>query len=436
MFGKARKAWAWGILVIPDFLLLYLALFAALVIRFGEWPDAIRWMAHIRVFSPVFILWLLVFFIHGLFEAKTLRRFGSLLFNAVSAMVVNVLIAIVYFYIQPNFVLTPRRVLLIDAVLTLGLIISWHIVIQALLKRRFTQGVFILSKTNELSDLVHEIRVNPYLGFVITEQLTPETLDTNAIPDNAVIVFPDGMAAQPSVLQKLYTLRTRGVTFTYHRDFYEDLLRRITLSELGEEWFLENIDYQHKRLYNLLKRTIDICAGLFGFIVYVISYPFFAALIVTTSPGSALFKQLRVGQHGRIFRVYKYRTMSGGVTDTWTIPNDPRITRVGRILRKLRIDELPQCINLLRGEMSLVGPRPEQVHIVEKLRSQIPFFDERHLVKPGITGWAQLNVYAGSLEETKLKLQYDLYYIKNRSLLFDLEIMLKTIYYIFTWSGR
>jgi lipopolysaccharide/colanic/teichoic acid biosynthesis glycosyltransferase len=128
--------------------------------------------------------------------------------------------------------------------------------------------------------------------------------------------------------------------------------------------------------------------------------------------------------------------MSGGPTNTWTKVNDPRITRVGKFMRKSRLDELPQFINLLIGNMSLVGPRPEQVHIVEKLRQQIPFYDERHLVKPGLTGWAQLNIYAGSLEETKLKLQYDLYYIKHRGFLFDLEIILKTVYYIFTWKGR
>jgi lipopolysaccharide/colanic/teichoic acid biosynthesis glycosyltransferase len=128
--------------------------------------------------------------------------------------------------------------------------------------------------------------------------------------------------------------------------------------------------------------------------------------------------------------------MSGGATNTWTKVNDPRITKVGKILRKTRIDEWPQFINLILGTMSLVGPRPEQPHIVEDLKKQVPFYDERHLVKPGITGWAQLNIYAGSLEETKLKLQYDLYYIKHRSFLFDLEIILKTVYYIFTWKGR
>ena len=128
---------------------------------------------------------------------------------------------------------------------------------------------------------------------------------------------------------------------------------------------------------------------------------------------------------------------SGTATNTWTSVNDPRITSVGKFLRISRIDEWPQFINLLLGHISLVGPRPEQPHLVQELSRQIAFYDERHLVKPGITGWAQINnIYAGNAEETRLKLQYDLYYIKHRSFLFDLEIILKTIYYIFTWQGR
>jgi lipopolysaccharide/colanic/teichoic acid biosynthesis glycosyltransferase len=129
--------------------------------------------------------------------------------------------------------------------------------------------------------------------------------------------------------------------------------------------------------------------------------------------------------------------MKGGVSNTWTTVSDPRVTTLGRFLRMSRLDELPQCINLILGTMSIVGPRPEQVHLVAQLREKISFYDERHMVKPGLTGWAQINnIYAATVEETELKLQYDLYYIKNRSLLFDLEIILKTIYYVFSWQGR
>ncbi len=209
------------------------------------------------------------------------------------------------------------------------------------------------------------------------------------------------------------------------------------MSQINEIWFLENINYQEKRLYNIVKRILDVALGLIGLVFFLISLPFCAAIIKLTSQGPVFFVQERVGKKGRLFKVYKYRSMSGGATNIWTSVNDPRITGVGKFLRKSRIDEWPQFINLLLGHLSLVGPRPEQPHIAEELKKQIPFYDERHLVKPGITGWAQINnIYAGNTEETRLKLQYDLYYIKYRSFLFDLEIILKTVYYIFTWQGR
>jgi lipopolysaccharide/colanic/teichoic acid biosynthesis glycosyltransferase len=210
------------------------------------------------------------------------------------------------------------------------------------------------------------------------------------------------------------------------------------LSQINELWFLENINYKEKRFHNFVKRILDLVLAAAGFLFFIVSFPFCALLVKLSSKGLIFFVQERVGKNGKLFKVYKYRTMKGGTpTNTWTSVSDPRITKIGRFLRMSRLDELPQFINLLKGNISLVGPRPEQPHLVQNLKGQIPFYDERHLVKPGITGWAQINnIYAGNTEETKLKLQYDLYYIKNRGFLFDLEIILKTIYYIFTWQGR
>jgi lipopolysaccharide/colanic/teichoic acid biosynthesis glycosyltransferase len=185
-------------------------------------------------------------------------------------------------------------------------------------------------------------------------------------------------------------------------------------------------------LYQFIKRLVDVVAAIVGGLLFVVTYPLIALLVKLSSSGPILFQQPRVGKYGKIFTLYKYRTMSGGATDTWTEDGDPRITALGQILRRFRWDELPQVINLLAGDMSLVGPRPEQPHIAEEMRRQIPFYEERHSVKPGVTGWGQLNVYARSVEETKTKLQYDLYYIKHRSLSFDLEIIAKTLYHVLT----
>ncbi len=436
MVSTNQKNLGFWAIVVSDCILLYASLWLAIVIRYHGHLSAAQTYEHYQAFTLIFALWLVVFFIHGLFEPDSFRRYSSLVFNLVSAMLVNLLVAIIYFYFQPNLILTPRRFLLIQIAVTFVFILLWHLVLKYLIKNSFVQEVYLFSFNNELGELEKEINARPYLGFRVLGHLNEQTLTNADFAKSAGIILPDNLQGSPGILDRFYRLRTQGVEFFNYKDFYEQLLRRVYLSQINEIWFLENVNYQEKRFYNLAKRAVDIFFAVIGFIAFLISYPFCALAIKLNSRGPVLFVQKRVGKKGELFNVYKYRSMSGGSTTTWTSVNDPRITTVGGFLRKSRIDEWPQFINLLLGHISLVGPRPEQPHIVEDLKKQIPFYDERHLVKPGITGWAQLNIYAGSLEESKLKLQYDLYYIKHRGFLFDLEIILKTIYYIFTWQGR
>ena len=432
----SRKFFSFWLIVLPDALLLYAGLWLTITLRYHGGLSHAQIAALTKTFSVLFIFWILVFYIHGLFEAAVFRRYTSLVINLVSAFTVNIFISVLFFYFQRTLILTPRRFLLLDVGLTFILVLAWHLVIKYFLKNQLREGVYMFASGSESSELEREITSHNYLGYVLSGRLNEANLASVDVQKNSAIILPDNVHAMPEMSQNLYRLRTQGVTFYNYKDFYETLLRRIYLSDLTELWFLENINYREKRFYNLGKRAVDILLGLIGFIFFLLSFPFCALAIKLTSSGPVLFVQERVGKGGQLFNVYKYRSMSGGATNTWTSVNDPRITVVGKFLRKSRIDEWPQFINLLVGTMSLVGPRPEQAHIVEELKKQIPFYDERHLVKPGITGWAQLNIYAGSLEESKLKLQYDLYYIKHRSFLFDLEIILKTIYYIFTWQGR
>lgn len=435
--ASKRKLVSFWLILIPDLVLLYAGLLLTLRLRYGANVSPETTAAHLSAFSVVFVFWLLVFFSHGLFEISSLRRYTGLFFNLVSAMLVNLLIATSFFYFQPNLILTPRRFLIIDLAITFALLLAWHLLAKYFFKSRLVEGLYLFSFNNELGELEREINTQSYLGFKTLGHLNSETLGQVKFNANDGIVLPENLQSNPETLAKFYKLRTLGVNFYNHKDFYEQLLRRVYLSQISEIWFLENIDYREKRIYNLIKRLVDLVLGLIGFLVFFVTLPFIALLTKLTSKGPVFFTQERVGRHGKIFKVYKFRTMSHGTaTNTWTSVNDPRITGFGKFLRITRFDEFPQFINLILGNMSLVGPRPEQPHIVEELKRVVPFYDERHLVKPGITGWSQLNGYASSVEESKLKLQYDLYYIKNRSLLFDLEIIIKTVYYIFTWRGR
>lgn len=432
----SRKILTFWLVFLPDAALFFAGLYLAAYFRYGEVLTGKVLTAHLTAFTPLYILWLVVFFIHGLFEPGSFRRYTTVVFNLVSAFLVNLLLSTVYFYFQPNLILTPRRFLLINLATAFILVLAWHLVIKYLIKNRLVQNVYLFSFDHELKDLEEEIKTRSFMGFRVLGHLDEQNLLTIKFAKDSLVILPDNLQAKPEILKKFYELRKLGVGFVNHRNFYENLLRRVYLSQIDEVWFLENVNYKEKRLYNFLKRIVDVVIGLFGFLVFVATLPIVAVLIKLTSKGKVFIVQDRAGKLGRIFKVYKYRSMYVDEKNVWTQVADKRITPFGRILRKTRIDEWPQFINLILGNMSLVGPRPEQPGIVEKLKTQIPFYDERHLVKPGITGWAQLNVYAGSVEESTRKLQYDLYYIKHRSLSLDLEVILKTIYYIFTWQGR
>ena len=222
-----------------------------------------------------------------------------------------------------------------------------------------------------------------------------------------------------------------GVSITPYADFVEDNYCFVPVDQIDARWlFGARLDVAHP-YYHGLKRAVDVVVALLGLVISAPAILLAALAIKLESRGPVLYSQIRVGRFNRQFRIYKLRTM---VTDAesngaqWASQNDSRITPVGNILRKTRLDELPQFWNILKGEMSLVGPRPERPEFVELLSEKIPFFVQRHLVKPGLTGWAQINYpYGASVEDAQNKLTYDLYYIKRASLGLDLQILLRTV---------
>jgi lipopolysaccharide/colanic/teichoic acid biosynthesis glycosyltransferase len=210
-----------------------------------------------------------------------------------------------------------------------------------------------------------------------------------------------------------------------------NLAHRVPVELMDDRWVLDTFDRLDRPMVRELKRVFDLFVSGLGLVILLTLTPLLFFLVRLESPGPFLFRQVRVGQGGRPFRICKIRTMVDQPAGEarWTGTDDVRTTRVGRILRRFRMDELPQLINVLRGEMSLVGPRPEQPEIVAQLRRKISYYDYRHLVKPGITGWAQIHQgYAASVEESALKLAYDLYYVCRHSLALDLDILLRTLY--------
>ena len=240
--------------------------------------------------------------------------------------------------------------------------------------------------------------------------------------------------------QEPVLLRLRGIQMEDCHTFYERLMSKIPIVDLQPGWIALSEGFRRTRWILFAKRAIDMLVSGVGLLLSSPIALLTAIAIKLDSPGPILYRQERVGQNERPFTLYKFRSMSQDAeTETgpvWAAKDDPRVTRVGRIIRKLRIDEIPQMVNVLKGEMSFVGPRPERSFFVSKLKEKIPYYHLRFSVKPGITGWAQISYRYGDSEEGAIeKLQYDLYYIKNVSLIFDLQIIFETLKVIMFGKG-
>jgi sugar transferase (PEP-CTERM system associated) len=243
-----------------------------------------------------------------------------------------------------------------------------------------------------------------------------------------------------AVGRELVTLRTRGIAIEDCHTFYERLVSKIAVADLSPEWIVRCKGFRRDRLIMFTKRVIDLVASAIGLLVSAPVSILTVLAIKLDSPGPILYRQERLGRNEELFTIYKFRSMFEGaeadVGPVWAAQHDARVTRVGKIIRKLRIDEIPQMINVLKGQMSLVGPRPERPFFVQTLNKKIPYYSLRHSIKPGITGWAQICYqYGGSEEDAMEKLQYDLYYMKNMSALFDLQIMFESLKVILLGRG-
>jgi len=257
------------------------------------------------------------------------------------------------------------------------------------------------------------------------------------------LIFAISGDMKPQMSKAILSAEERGVEVTTMPVVYEDLTGRVPIQLLQDDWILRTfLDESHSSgSYEVIKRLIDLTVSLLGLSVTVVCFPFVALLILIDGGFPIFYRQTRMGKSGKLFQLYKFRTMvkdaeKDGIARL-AVENDERVTRVGRFLRKSRIDELPQFINVLRGDLSMVGPRAERPELITKMQREIPFYRARLFVKPGATGWAQVNyIYASTLSENAMKLEYDLYYIKHRNLLLDLSIILRTIGTILQFKGQ
>jgi len=321
-------------------------------------------------------------------------------------------------------------------------ILLTHLAFSRLLRReRLVRRVVIFGSepgAARFADMLRSRRARLFEPMIApaTAALSPDSLRQHGIW-GVVVASPDDAEVYAAAL---LDSKLRGARVLNTTAFCEKHLGRIDLDAIDAQWLLGADGFAQGRLTNAVKRGLDVAVSL---ALLVLALPVMAAValaIKLESPGPILYRQQRVGLHGTPFTLLKFRSMrvdaEAGGNPRWAQRRDPRVTRVGRFIRPLRIDELPQLINVLLGEMSMIGPRPERPHFVTQLAQAIPLYPQRNYVKPGVTGWAQVNYpYGASVEDAREKLAYDLYYIKNRGLLLDLLILCATVRVVLSREG-
>jgi exopolysaccharide biosynthesis polyprenyl glycosylphosphotransferase len=263
-----------------------------------------------------------------------------------------------------------------------------------------------------------------------------QTIVRETMPDLVVVAVDRG---RPEVFSALGNVAALGFRVVGLPEFYEHAFGRVPVRRMTDAWFMSILHLYQRPYSRRSKRAFDVAGALFGLLLTAPLFPLIA-LLVSRTEGPIFYRQTRLGEQGRLFTILKFRTMRSDAESNgavWAQESDPRMTNVGRLLRATRLDEIPQLINVLRGEMSIVGPRPERPEFVELLEQSVPFWSRRHLLRPGITGWAQLRSgYAADSLATEEKLSYDLWYLRHQSLVVDALICARTLPSLLLAVGR
>ena len=438
------------LLLLGDIVFFYVALWVTLFVRYIEVPSKDALLAHAVPFSILFFVWVVFFYIAGLYEKHTMFLRNKLPTTILNTQIINSLVAVLFFYAVPLFGIAPKTNLFIYLIVSFGLILLWRLVLfPKIFFQKKKYAAMLIGSGEELKALKHEVNENSRYGFSFVRTVDVHDLDTIDFKTDILdVVYQEGVALfvvdmkDPAVLPivpQLYNLIFNGVQFIDKHKVYESIFDRIPLSIIGYSWFIENISSKSHIVYDTFKRIMDVLVASVLGVVSLCLYPFIALAIWLEDRGPAIIVQERIGQGSRRFMLVKFRSMTrnedrGG----WVGETDNQITRVGAFLRKTRLDELPQLWNVLKGDMSLIGPRPDIIGNFELLSREVPYYTIRNVVKPGLSGWAQTHqdVVPHSIEETKERLAYDLYYIKNRSFILDIKIGLQTIGTLLSRVGR
>ncbi len=440
-------------LLAGDFLVFASSLVLTLLVRYQEIPSEDVINEHLEPFVFLFLIWILVFLIAGLYDRHISLVRKSIPTLVLKVQFINVVFAALFFFMFP-FGIAPKTNLVIYLVLSTILIIVWRLYIFPLITTGKPIKALVIGDSEEALAIAQVFASNPFFKNIQPFRLGKGEVDNFEEFRDSLLSFVQRERAEmiiadmrdeyaSKLVRDFYILafEDRDIRFFNLPSIYEQLHHRVPPSLIEENWLLENVtsDSPHYA-YGVLKRVIDIVGALFLLIPALIIFPFVAVAIKFEDGGSLFYATERVGQFNTIVKLLKFRTMTGRDTANDALKSVLTVTKVGEFLRKTRIDELPQLLNILRGDLSFIGPRPEIPTLAHIYAENIPHYNMRHLMKPGLSGWAQINNFdvprgGVDIERTIDKLSFDLYYLKHRSLLLDIEIALKTVNTLIVRSG-
>ncbi len=432
------------LLVVGDFLVYIFSLILTLTVRYQTFPTRSLVSTHLQSFGILFLIFFIVSFSAGLYDKQSVFMRGRIQNLLLKAQFINILLGTAFFYIAPVGI-APKANLVIYFVISTALLLLWRLVMFPVVSNARGQSAILVGDSEDIQNIYDEVNGNTRYGLSFKEKLAPQDSVEQTVSAISEAIKRTGATAividlrQPvleSTIPFLYSLVFSGVIIINAEKLYEAIFDRIPLTMVEDRWVVESasVALGGRRIYDIVKRSMDIIISAFGLVITSVFYPFVYVAQKIEDRGSLFISQDRIGVNGKRIRIIKFRSMTaddGGVygTDGKT---QLKITRVGKFIRVTRIDEFPQFWNVLKGDVSLIGPRPELPSLTTVYEKEIPYYNVRHLIKPGLSGWAQIYHrahphHAVAVEDTRDKLSYDLFYVKNRSLMLDIRIAFQTL---------
>lgn len=426
---NTRFSW----LIVSDIFAFIIGFFAFIFLVFSPASFVQQSMIHAPSFTILVALWVLVLYVFNFYDFQKSKPNVVFLRNFSLAGIVMLIVGIIFFYLNPITAIAPKSNLVIFIGISLLIILGLRRLIYSATKNNIHTKCAIICKHPLGQNLFDEFNNHPELGFACIGRYPDIHSFMESKPETSLIIVDTHHREEISAIEQLFKTDNEVIDII---EAYETILYKVPVDLVTPDWIIHSIKKTTSGLYTGISRIIEIIVALTILIITLPVTVITAICIKFTDNGPIFYSQKRTGLLGKDFSLYKFRSMiidsekNGAV---WASSNDNRITKIGKIIRKLHIDEIPQMWNILKGDITLVGPRAERPEFVEQLEQSIPFYYLRHTIKPGFTGWAQIKFrYARTIADSQEKFEYDLYYIKNRNFFMDIGIIIKTAQIIFT----